>query len=198
VGALVKGGQVAASEALDLLKKLAACSSDFTAYVICASEQMMRAPFGHKVRDAINAPISAAIREYGETIGSCSNEGNLVVCIVPEKIRVSGSISIPGVGSIDLSVVFPTGFDWGGTTVGDVYLTSNKEILKGKYNDKLGHELIHTYQWAAAGGLGYIPLYIGESAASKMATGHYACANRFEIAADLADGGYLGPNGSCS
>jgi len=67
-------------------------------------------------------------------------------------------------------------FGRGGTTIGAVYITRDKDSA-----DVLRHEAVHRAQWKRYG-LAFIPLYV--------AAGPIARTNRFEIEAGLALGGY--------
>ena len=67
-------------------------------------------------------------------------------------------------------------FGRGGTTIGAVYLTRDKDSLP-----VLQHEAVHRAQWKRYG-LAFIPLYI--------AAGPVAELNRFEVEAGLEKGGY--------
>jgi hypothetical protein len=71
----------------------------------------------------------------------------------------------------------PRMFGRAGTTIGAVYLTADNVGER-----VLHHEDIHRTQWRHYG-LAFVPLYV--------AAGSDALHNRFEIAAGLADGGYL-------
>ena len=75
----------------------------------------------------------------------------------------------------------------GGTTIGDVFVTSDSpdEIDK----NLLRHELRHSDQWAGWG-IAYPVAYGVASTFSQGTTGTYACGNYFEIDAGLADGRY--------
>ncbi|MBY4210550.1 hypothetical protein HQO42_04095 [Rhodococcus fascians] len=70
------------------------------------------------------------------------------------------------------------GFGRGGTTFGGAYLTANNTARR-----VLRHEAIHADQWARFG-LTFPFRYLVEEAR------HRGSANRFEIEAGLADGGY--------
>lgn len=67
-------------------------------------------------------------------------------------------------------------FGRGGTTIGAVFLTSNKTS-----EAVLEHEAVHRAQWKKYG-LAFIPLYI--------AAGSNPLTNRFEVEAGLKKGGY--------
>jgi hypothetical protein len=76
----------------------------------------------------------------------------------------------------------------GAFTVGSVILTSGPAArLTG---DVLDHEEKHSTQWAACGGLPFLPLYVLAAAWSHVRSGNPATANWFERRAGLAAGGY--------
>lgn len=68
-------------------------------------------------------------------------------------------------------------FGRGGTTIGAVFLTSDRVDA-----NVLEHEAVHRAQWRKYG-LAFIPLYV--------AAGQDAKKNRFEIEAGLKKGGYV-------
>lgn len=79
-------------------------------------------------------------------------------------------------GVIVASPVPSWAFGRGGTTIGAVYLTAGNVSP-----DILEHEAAHRAQWKRYG-LAFIPLYVAAGANGR--------ANRFEIEAGLAKGGY--------
>jgi hypothetical protein len=83
------------------------------------------------------------------------------------------------------SFVSPGG---GGTTYGDVFLTSQPTSDVLKNNKLLAHELRHAQQWAGWGG-DFTTAYLGESLRSQIRTRDRACGNYFESDADLDGGG---------
>ena len=132
--------------------------------------------------------------------GTCTSKlGGLIVCLVTRGIDL---------GFAHLPISFR-----GGTTYGNVFITTSDKALGNVA--LLGHELIHTYQWAAAE-KAYPALYGLESARSLRATttvdwkkgirwtgwgpvpylypditpGNTACRNRFESHAGFLAGGY--------
>lgn len=70
------------------------------------------------------------------------------------------------------------GFGRGGTTFGGAYLTKANTARR-----VLRHEAVHADQWARFG-FGFPVRYLAEEAR------HRGAANKYEIAAGLADGGY--------
>lgn len=77
----------------------------------------------------------------------------------------------------------------GGTTIGDVFITSSDtdRVLRNK--DLQAHEVRHSAQWAAWG-YGYPLAYATGMAESQMQSSGYACMNYFEIDAGMYGGGY--------
>ena len=186
--------------------------------VNCTADNLMSAgDAGRDYRDARNANITdAALWAVEQADGTCTTAaGGLIVCVVAHGITLPkelstlmGNITIP-----DMGIEIPVSFR-GGTTFGNVYITKNALDLKDA--DKLHHELVHSYQWAAAGSLQYAALYLAESIDSVRKTtkiekdvefdgdfpflhvnkvhitvGNTVCMNRFEIHAGLSDGDYL-------
>ena len=96
------------------------------------------------------------------------------VCIVPVGADVNVRVT-----STDVRIQI---YDKGGTTIGNAFITDRKEAAQKA--PLLDHELFHTFQWAAAGGLPFAALYGAEYA---KAGGE---CNRFEQAAGFAAGGY--------
>ena len=79
-------------------------------------------------------------------------------------------------------------------TVGDVIIVRRSESLHSER--LLAHEARHAAQWAACGGLAFVPLYALASAWSWWRTGNAFSRNVFERAAGLADGGYRAGGGA--
>ena len=155
---------------------------------------------GRGMRDSANAWITnIAVVAAWAAHGTCSDAlGGLMVCYVPHGIDL---------GFAALPISFR-----GGTTYGNVFITKDKDDLGNVA--LLGHELIHTYQWAAAE-KAYPILYGLESARSVRATttvdwkkgirwtigrpvpylypditpGNTVCRNSFEMHAGLIEGG---------
>ena len=75
-------------------------------------------------------------------------------------------------------------------TVGDVVLTRHDERLFEERPQLLAHEERHAWQYAAALGLPFLPLYALGAGWSWLRGGHPAVRNPFERLAGLADGGY--------
>jgi len=75
-------------------------------------------------------------------------------------------------------------------TVGDVVLTKHPPELFEERPRLLAHEERHAWQYAAALGLPFLPLYLLGAAWSWLRGGHPAVDNPFERLAGLADGGY--------
>lgn len=83
---------------------------------------------------------------------------------------------------------FPAG---GAFTVGDVVITRHDlDLLVERRPALLGHELVHSTQWAYCGGLPFLPLYVGSMAWSWLRTGDRAARSFFERQAGLGTGGY--------
>lgn len=83
---------------------------------------------------------------------------------------------------------FPAG---GAFTVGDVIITRHDlDLLAELRPTLLGHELIHSQQWARFLGLPFLPLYVGSMGWSWLRTGDRASRSFFERQAGLESGGY--------
>ncbi len=84
---------------------------------------------------------------------------------------------------------FPTG---GAFTVGDVIISRHDlDLLVARRPALLGHELVHSRQWAACLGLPFLPLYAASMGWSWLRTGDRAARSFFERQAGLQDGGYV-------
>ncbi|GAA1167937.1 hypothetical protein GCM10009584_06110 [Ornithinimicrobium humiphilum] len=83
---------------------------------------------------------------------------------------------------------FPTG---GAFTVGDVVISRHDlDVLMARRPGLIGHELVHSTQWAYCLGLPFLPLYVGSMAWSWIRTGDRAARSVFERQAGLLAGGY--------
>lgn len=83
---------------------------------------------------------------------------------------------------------FPTGSAF---TVGDVVISRyDLDRLAGARPTLIGHELVHSRQWALTGGLPFLPLYLASMGWSWLRTGDRASRCFFERHAGLAEGGY--------
>jgi RHS repeat-associated protein len=147
--------------------------------VNCGARVLYRAgAVGEGIRDVVNSVVSAAARSAALTQqGDCSSgPRGLIVCVVP--------------AGADVTVTVPPGLGWdgaiplyqkAGTTIGNILITAQrKSDLDAGFLD---HELFHTFQWAAAGGLPFAGLYALEYAKDGEC-------NRFEEAADFVKGRY--------
>ena len=170
--------------------------------VLCRADWLMSlGDTGRGMRDSANEWITTiALAAVWAARGTCNTAlGGLIVCLVTRGIDL---------GFAALPISFR-----GGTTYGNVFITKDKDDLDNVA--LLGHELIHTYQWAAAE-KAYPALYGLESARSVRATttvdwkagikwtiggpvpylypditpGNTVCRNRFEMHAGFAAGGY--------
>ena len=70
-------------------------------------------------------------------------------------------------------------------TIGNTIITENQTLGR----EEFGHELRHTTQWSIFG-FDFVPLYYGAGLFSWLLTGHFACANPFEVDAGLQSGHY--------
>lgn len=85
----------------------------------------------------------------------------------------------------------PRVLDAAAFTVGDVVITRRDwTVLSRRRPALLAHEERHAWQWAACGGLPFLPLYLAGTAWSWLRTRDRAARNPFERGAGLADGGY--------
>ncbi|MGO0578008.1 hypothetical protein [Ornithinimicrobium panacihumi] len=83
---------------------------------------------------------------------------------------------------------FPAG---GAFTVGDVIITRHDlDLLAERRPTLVGHELLHSNQWAYCLGLPFLPLYVASMAWSWLRTGDRAARSFFEREAGLETGGY--------
>jgi hypothetical protein len=79
----------------------------------------------------------------------------------------------------------------GAFTVGDVVISRHDlDQLTERRPGLLEHELVHSAQWAACGGLPFLPLYVASMGWSWVRTGDRAARSVFERHAGLAAGGY--------
>lgn len=78
----------------------------------------------------------------------------------------------------------------GGTTFGDVFITTQPTSAVMKDGALLQHETRHSAQWAGWGVLSFPVAYGLASAYSGATAGDRACGNYFEIDAGLLQGGY--------
>jgi len=78
-------------------------------------------------------------------------------------------------------------------TVGSVIVSGQSLDWLREQPRLLRHEERHSWQWAALGGLPFLPLYVVAMAYSQLRAGDRATANVFEMLAGLEDGGYPGP-----
>lgn len=194
VGDAVSTGVVALKDGWELLKRIAQCTQNAVEATICAANVLAAVPGGSEARDLINSQLSELAMNLAIAAGgSCQGAaGGLIVCIVPigAEVPLRGRTAIPtGVDQYGNPTYSTVDFDFsftvwgkGGTTIGNVFITENQAAM----NDAalLDHELVHTYQWAAAGGLPFALLYGLEYARAGEC-------NRFEEAAGYAAGGYL-------
>ena len=77
-------------------------------------------------------------------------------------------------------------------TVGDVVLTRlpADRLVAVRDGRLMRHEAVHAEQWARLGPVRFLGAYLLAATWSWLRTGSPACANRFEVEAGLADGGY--------
>ncbi len=93
----------------------------------------------------------------------------------------------------DLVLICGGASNWGwggGTTFGNVYVTSASVIDVLGSPNLVSHEDRHTWQWALFGPVLFPLAYEEQSVRSWSLTGSYACGNLFEMHAGLAKGGY--------
>ncbi|SDP12061.1 RHS repeat-associated core domain-containing protein [Microbacterium testaceum StLB037] len=78
----------------------------------------------------------------------------------------------------------------GGTTFGDVFVTTKRiqDVIADK--DLLDHEVRHSEQWAGWGAVRFGVYYIGSAGVSQALTGNTGCLNYFELEAGLKEGNY--------
>ena len=75
-------------------------------------------------------------------------------------------------------------------TVGSVVVSRHDAGWLNDHPALLAHEERHSCQYAACGGLLFLPVYAVAAACSWLTTGDVATANLFERLAGLSDGGY--------
>lgn len=79
----------------------------------------------------------------------------------------------------------------GAFTVGNVVVSKGDwEVLQREHSQLISHEEQHSWQYAACGGLPFLPLYAAALAWSWLRTGDFASRNVFERNAGLVMGGY--------
>lgn len=78
-------------------------------------------------------------------------------------------------------------------TIGSVIISAQSLPWLRSQEALLAHEERHSTQWAALGGLPFLPLYLAATAYSQWRVGDRGAANVFERLADPADGGYQLP-----
>lgn len=80
----------------------------------------------------------------------------------------------------------------GGTTYGDTFVLPQKGSLKStrKNRSLIEHEKAHVAQYRRVGPFVFGARYALAAALSYFVTGSYACANIYENAAGLKEGGY--------
>ncbi len=78
----------------------------------------------------------------------------------------------------------------GGTTIGDVFVTTESFAKVMTDGDLLSHEMRHSEQWAGWGNVGFASAYGLSAWSSSVSSGSYACLNYFEIDAGLHEGKY--------
>jgi RHS repeat-associated protein len=78
----------------------------------------------------------------------------------------------------------------GGTTIGDVFVTTESFAKVMTDDDLLSHEMRHSEQWAGWGNVGFASAYGLSAWSSSVSSGSYACLNYFEIDAGLHEGKY--------
>ncbi len=169
--------QVATRGVAGLGADLAGCLlGDAVDVVNCAARRLYASgAVGEGVRDAITRQITIAALEMAQSQGGKCTPGprGLHLCVVPKGADVNVRL-----GSTDVRIQI---YDKGGTTIGNVFITDEDRRGDGPLLD---HELFHTFQWAAAGGLPFAALYGNEYA---KAGGE---CNRFEQAAGFVAGHY--------
>ncbi len=78
----------------------------------------------------------------------------------------------------------------GGTTFGDVFVTTESFVRVMSDNDLLSHEMRHSERWAGWGPVEFAGAYGLSAWWSSAISGSYACLNYFEIDAGLHEGKY--------
>ena len=92
-------------------------------------------------------------------------------------------------------LIMTSGYSWPlpaapAFTIGDVVFVRRGRSELLARDRLLAHEARHAVQWAACGGLAFLPLYALASALSWWRTGNPFSRNVFERTAGLGDGGY--------
>ena len=123
----------------------------------------------NSVRQFANGPVTSFAKGIAELAGGTCRaaENGLIVCHAP-ALNVQG-----------------------GTTYGEVFITDKKFAEVFPDSGLLVHEQNHSVQWAVFGPTLFPVFYGLEMATSTLETGHYGCANLFEITAGLKEGRYL-------
>ena len=124
---------------------------------------------GREFRDAENFPITYLSLVLGLQSGGTAyrTDDGLIVVVVPRGATVSidDVLGTDGGGFKNLSF---QPFGNGGTTYGNTFIVPERKSGDPHSADLLGHETIHTYQWAGAGPIEYGPLYLREAAESAV------------------------------
>lgn len=106
--------------------------------------------------------------------------------------RLGGATAVPIEDGLQLATGYRGPNSRRTFTVGDVILTRHDEAtLRAIRGGRLlRHEAVHADQWARSGPVGFLLGYAGASLSSLLRTRTAFAANRYEVEADLADGGY--------
>jgi hypothetical protein len=105
--------------------------------------------------------------------------------------RVGRAMVSPGPRGLWLATGYRRRFPVAGAfTVGDVVLTRHGPGWLETRERLLHHEERHSWQWAMATGLPFLPLYVAAAGWSWLRGADWSTHNPFETAAGLEDGGY--------
>ena len=142
----------------------------------------------HHIRAVAGAPIATEFYENNPTLRAIKNQP---ITLTAEAWAMANGADGCRLIKDGFLVCYGAsgGFGGGGTTFGDVFLTSGtlEDVLE--YPDVLDHERQHANQWAVYGS-SFVPWYLFENATSTIETGHYGCTNWFEVNAGLDEGNY--------
>ena len=135
--------------------------------------------------DALGEPEGARLRHAVNWVNLSTPLGLLVAKVGGARVR-------RGPARCYLADYYRWTFPAGGAfTVGDVVITRHDlDLLAELRPALLGHELVHSRQWARFLGLPFLPLYVASMAWSWARTGDRAARSFLEREAGLESGGY--------
>ena len=139
---------------------------------------------GRDYRDATNMGITYVMLVVGLQAGGTAQrtDDGLIVVSVPRDATIDVGDLI-GTGAAGPAV---QPYGKGGTTFGNTFVVPERDLD----SDLIGHENVHTYQWAAAGAKEFGGLYLTESVKS----GVQDFVEHVDVGIGVVDVGPLGPS----